>query len=519
MAEDSCEGAACVPGMPEAVVGIDAGTTAIKSVAYTPDGEVLAQHATDNPVESPAPGHSEQDPRGTWERTCETIRAVTAALSDEVTVAAVGVTSQGGGCWFVNDGGEPVGNAIIWTDGRAAGIVDGWRESATYEQLFEQFGYGVFPGQALPILQWLGENDPDRLDRIGAVVSCKDWLVSRLTGRVVSDPTAMSIGHYDAVAGAFAADLPEEVSIPGLAAMEPEVLDPLSVIGGVTGAAAGATGLPEGVPVIAGTFDVAASALGSGVVRPGDTSAVVGTTLQIQRLLDEPRIEPPPVGYTLGMGVGGMGLRAMGAMTGTPNIDWARETLAGGADFETIESEARSAPPGAGGLVYHPYLSDAGEKAPFVDPDARAGFTGLEPSHSRGHLLRAVYEGIALALRDCAEHLPGTSDRVVTSGGGVRSEFWCRLFADCLDATVAVPAGDELGARGIAAMAATATGLYAEVEAAVDAMTSVETSYEPRPERVARYEDLYEVYADAREGLREAWTGRAAAVDGWEIDG
>jgi len=498
------------------LIGVDAGTTAIKSVAYTPDGDALARHTRDNPVERPSPGHCEQDMAGTWERACETIRAVMAEIPSRMDVGAVGVTGQGAGCWFVDGGGDPVGKAIIWTDSRAAGIVDTWRETGAYGSLFDRFGYGVFPGQQLPVLQWIAENDPGRLDRIDMLLSCKDWLVSCLTDCRSSDPTAMSVGHYEPVAGRFAERTPEGVSIPGLSGIEPPVRDPLEVVGRVTRRASDATALPAGTPVIAGMFDVAASALGSGVVRPGETSAVVGTTLQIQRLLEAPRIEPPAVGYTLGLGIDGMGLRAMGAMTGTPNLDWARETLTDGAAFGTIESEAALAQPGSGGVVYHPYLSDAGEKAPFVDPTARAGFVGLDSSHSREHLLRAVYEGVALALRDCAEHLPGDTDRVAMSGGGTRSSFWCQLFADCLDATVSVPAGDELGARGIAAMAAAATGTHPDLETAVDVMTDVENRYTPRPEPVERYDDLYPVYRDLRESLRDPWADRAAVVRGWE---
>jgi len=500
----------------EAIVGVDAGTTALKAVAFTPGGEPLARSARENPVDHPAPGYSEQSPPGTWERTAEILTEVTAALPSEATVRAVGVTGQGAGCWFVDERGEPVGNAIIWTDSRAASIVDTWRETGTYDALFDRFGYGVFPGQQLPILRWLADNDPGRLERIDALVSCKDWLVGRLTGEFVSDPTAMSVGHYDPVAGGFADDLPAEISIPGLSALEPPLRQATDVVGRVTDGASRATGLPAGAPVIAGTFDVAAAAFGSGAVGPGDTSAVVGTTLQVQRLLDRPSFDPPPVGYTLDLGIDGMGLRAMGAMTGTPNLDWMRATLTGGADFDTLEQEARSAPPGSGGLLYHPYLSDAGEKAPFVEPAARAGFTGLEPSHAREHMVRAVYEGVTLALRDCATHLPGTTDRVKMSGGGSRSPFWCQLFADCLDATVEVPTGEELGAKGIAAMAATAVGVHPDLATAVEVMAGVGSRYTPRPGRVEQYDELYSLYEQTRTSLRESWVRRAKLVDGWQ---
>jgi sugar (pentulose or hexulose) kinase len=294
-------------------------------------------------------------------------------------------------------------------------------------------------------------------------------------------------------------------------------------------------------------MDVAASAFGSGTVAPGDTSAVVGTTIQAQQLLDEPSISPPATGYLLTLGIEGMGLRAMGAITGTPNLDWAVEVLgadgnalndpganraesadaprddgtagdersaAGGAvPYDAVEAAARSVLPGSAGVLYHPYLSAAGEKAPFVDPEARASVTGLQPDHTRAHLLRAVYEGVALALVDCESHLPGTVDRVIASGGGTRSAFWCRLFADCLGATVAVPSGTEFGAKGAAILAGVATGRYADVAEGVDRTTGVDRRYEPRSAHVAFYDRWYDVYRTTREAMAGAWSRRATVLD------
>jgi sugar (pentulose or hexulose) kinase len=202
----------------------------------------------------------------------------------------------------------------------------------------------------------------------------------------------------------------------------------------------------------------------------------------------------------------------MGAMTGTPNVDWARETLTDGMAFADIEAAARGLSPGAGGVVYLPYLNDAGEKAPFVEPAARAGFVGLEPDHGRDHLLRAVYEGLAMSIRDCAEHIPGTSDRIHISGGGSRSELLCQVFADALNAEVVVPAGEELGALGSAAMAGVAVGEYADLGAAVAETTAVERSHDPRPAVTAFYDDWYGVYRATREGLVESWQRRAAVL-------
>jgi sugar (pentulose or hexulose) kinase len=495
------------------LLGIDAGTTTIKAVAMSPDGTELARSARPNPVERPSPSRARQDMTTTWSRTAAVVADVVDTLDDGASVRAVGVTGQGGGCWLVGQEG-PARAAIPWTDSRAAPLVEDWAADGTARALFDRFGYGVFPGQALPLVCWLAEHDPASLDRADALVGAKDWLKYRLTGRLASDPTAMSLAHWDPVAGEFAATLPEGVPVAAgtLSALEPPVQSPTDVVGRVTAAAAAETGLPEGTPVAAGTFDVAATAVGSGAVGPAATSVVAGTTLQIQRVVDPVRIEPPAAGYTLDLGFSGRGLRTMGAMTGTPNLDWARETLADDAPFETVEAAAADLPPGAGGVLYLPYLSEAGEKAPFVEPAARAGFVGLDPNHGRDHLCRAVYEGLAMSIRDCAEHVPGHGAPIALSGGGSRSELLCQVFADALDTEVVVPTGDELGALGAATMAGVAVGVYDDLAGAAAETLTVARAYEPRPGPAAFYDDWYGVYTATRDSLLEAWRRRAAVL-------
>jgi len=504
--------------MTDLLLGIDAGTTNIKAVAMTAGGEERHRGSASNPVERPRPTWAEQDMETTWARTRAVVSEVTASLGPDESIAAVGVTGQGGGCWLLGED-APARNAVLWTDGRAADIVAAWQADGTAAALFEQFGYGVFAGQALPILCWLYDHEPGALDRAATLVTAKDWLKYRLTGEAGSDPTDMSLAHFEPVASAFATDLPAGVSLPEslLAALEPRVQSPTDVLGAVTPGATDETGLPEGTPVVAGMFDVAATSVGSGCVTAGATSVIAGTTLQFQRVTDAPRVEAPPVGYTLDLGVAGRGLRTMGAMTGTPNLDWARETLTDDAPFEAIEATARDVPPGAGGLLYLPYLSDAGEKAPFVEPAARAGFVGLAPGHERPHLLRAVYEGLAMSIRDCAEHVRGATERVHLSGGGSRSALLAQVFADALEATVAIPAGTELGALGAAAIAGVGVGTHPDLEAAAAETVAVEECFEPRPAAAAFYDDWYEVYTATGQALRDPWQRRADVLADHEV--
>ncbi len=496
------------------LVGVDAGTTSIKAVAFSLDGTALADAARESPVSAPRPGWVEQDPAATWERTADVIRAVVDALPASATVAAVGVAGQGAGCWLVDEDGDPVRDAILWSDGRTGDYVREWRDGTTYDAVFDRCGYGLFPGLPLPIYRWVEDEEPETVERADTAFFCKDWLKFRLTGERSTDPSDASIAHYLPDQQEFSAETARRLGAERLAALIPDPVDADDVVGRVTPAAADATGLPEGTPVVSGTMDVAASAFGSGVAEPGGYSSVVGTTLQNQTLTAEPAISGPRSGYTLALGVEGMGLRAMGTMAGTPNLDWFVDELFDGTDVSSVEERVRSVPVGAGGVLYHPYLSSGGEKAPFVDPGARAQFTGLTAEHTRDHLARAVYEGVALAMRDCYEHLPGTPDRVHLSGGGARSELWCQLFADCLDAEVAVPAGEEFGAKGAALLAGVGVDLYDDVPSAVGRATAVAETYAPRPDASRRYDRWYDVYRTTRERLTDVWERRREALDG-----
>jgi sugar (pentulose or hexulose) kinase len=497
--------------MTRSLIGVDAGTTNIKAVALDLDGDEIARTSRRNAVTG-SDGRMEQDMDGTWNRTAETIREVVVALPADTEVIAVGVTGQGDGCWLVDEAGEPARDAILWNDGRAADIVDDWQNSGVADRIFDICRSGTFPGASLPILCWLRDHEPAVLERADTVLFCKDWIKYRLTGELTTDLTDASLPFLDVRAQQYADELTDIVNLPMLPELLPELESATTVIGGVTPAASRKTGLPEETPVISGVIDIVASAFGSGVASPGENSSVVGTTSLNQTLLASVPDDQHRVGFTLAI-TDDLYTRAMASMAGTPNIDWAREELTESPDFEEVEAAAKSVPVGADGLLYHPYLSTAGERSPFVKPSARAQFTGLEPTHTRANLYRAVYEGVALALRDCYEYLPLKANSVAVSGGGSRSTFWCQLFADCLGADVTVPAGTEPGARGVALLAGVALDEYPDIETAVSEGTEVSRSYTPRPENMRRYEQWYTVYRKTYRAMFDVWDERAAALD------
>ncbi len=498
--------------MTQLLIGIDAGTTVIKAVAFSLDGVERYHHSIENAVETPEPGYAEQSMDTTWEKTASVLQAVVDDLEAEDEIIGVGVTAQGDGCWLMDADGEPIRPAILWSDSRASDIVGQWEDTGIAEQIYQICGGGVFPGSSVTILRWLEDHEPETIEQIDTVFWCKDWLKYKLTDTITSDASDMSLPYLDIETVEYADAVLELTDLEYISDALPPIKGGTEIVGEVTADAAEQTGLPEGTPVVSGAFDVPASAIGSGATAPGDGSSVVGTTSLNQTILDEPYKGSKPVGITAALGVEGRWARFMASMTGTPNLDWALEEIMAFSEFNLVEMAVGEIPIGSDGVIYHPFLSAAGERAPFSNPNARAQFMGLTPAHTQSHLIRAVYEGISLAMRDCYENLPYDAEEIYLSGGGANSDFWCQMFADALDASILIPEGSEFGAQGTAILAGIGVGVYDDLESAADQTASVERSFEPQPEKAAQYDRWYDVYKTAYEATFDVWDLRADAV-------
>ncbi|ELY98565.1 FGGY-family carbohydrate kinase [Natrialba aegyptia] len=498
--------------MGRVLIGIDAGTTRIKSVAFDLDGNELHRAARDNALKQPEAGKIEQDMEQTWAMTAETIREVVDSLDEPDNIVGVGVTGQGDGCWLIDEAGDPVRDAILWNDSRAAKYVNEWEETGVAPLISNICGSDLFPGASLPILQWLADEEPESIERADTVFCSKDWLKYRLTGERTTDRSDASLPFIDIETGEYSDVVPELVDIDGIDELLPRLEPASEIIGDVTTEGSEATGLPIGTPVVSGAIDIVASGIGSGAARTDDSSSVVGTTSLNQMVLSEPPEETKGTGFLFAV-EDDFYVRAMASMAGTPNLDWAFEEFADDKDFTEVVPDLEELPIGSEGALYHPYLSTSGERSPFLKTSARAQFLGLSPEHSKEHMLRAVYEGVTLAMRDCYEHMSGESTRIMISGGGARSDFWCQMFADCLDTPISVPAGDEFGAKGVAFLAGVATGVYDDIASAAEETTTIDRTYEPRPECASQYDEWYEYFRDSYEAMFEVWDTREDAMD------
>ncbi len=498
------------------LLGIDAGTTVIKSTLFDLEGREVAGAAHDSSFLVPHPGWAESDMLSVWQAVQSTVRQTLArAAVAPAQVAAVGVTGQGDGAWLVDCSGGPVRPAILWSDGRTADLVKQLWQTGIGHQLFEITGTALNTCNQAVQLRWLQEHEPDILERAAAVLRAKDWIFLCLTGVLRTDATDASHTYFSVQTQTYDERILTLLGVNAWQRAIPPAPRPVELKAPLLDSVAANLGLRPGTPVTAGPFDVAASALGVGAAFPGDACSVLGTAGVHQAMVDRPVLEPADIGYNMCHAPDGVLVRLLPTMTSTQNLQWfAREFYApewaaaqenGANIWDALERIAAHEPLGARGVIYHPYLDPAGERAPFISSAARAQFSGVSAYHTRAMLLRAVYEGVALSVLDCYETMGAPVTSLRLAGGGARSPLWAQMLADALAAPVIVAEGTEYGARGAVMNAAVATGLYGSYAESVARMVRPARTVAPTPGRRERYLALLEVYRAEREAMMSVW--------------
>jgi xylulokinase len=429
-------------------VGIDLGTSAVKVLVQDPEGRTLARASRPYPTAAPRPGWSEQSPEDWWSATCEALREAIAASG--APVRSVGLSGQLNGFVLLGADGAALGPAVIWLDLRGEAEARGIAATLDVEGLT---GNALSAICVLPKLRWLQRHRPEVLDRTARVLLVKDWLLMRLTGEVATDPSdAASTGMARQDGTAWE---------PGLVAMAgvgedrlPPIRPSVAVGGQVTREAAAATGLPLGTPVAVGAGDVAALAVGCGIVAPGRVAITLGTAGHVVAPATQ-------VGPVAGLGLWRIPHALPGAslllgliMSGGLSLAWLRQVLAAGRkppDFALLERLAGEAPPGSRGVTFLPFLE--GAATPHRRPDARGAFEGLSSAHGAGDLVRAVMEGVAFNAVECVEALRAArcrADEIRVAEGGTQSALWCGILAAAVGRPVIRVAERDTSAAGAA---------------------------------------------------------------------
>lgn len=504
------------------VIGLDVGTSGTKAVAVNPAGTVLASALVEYPLHSPHPGWAEQDPAD-WKRAAlEALRQLTAAPEvDAAAIAGVGLTGQMHGSVFLDAADEVLRPALLWCDQRTDRECAEITEQVGEAALIEMVSNPALTGFTAPKILWLRNHEPETYAKVRKVLLPKDYIRLCLTGEYAADVAdASGTLLFDVTHRRWHTGLLETLGIDP--AWMPSAFEGNAVTGTITQAAAEATGLPAGIPVVAGGGDQAAGGVGCGVVKPGVISATLGTSGVVFAFAEAVRTDPEGRVHTFCHSVPGA-WHVMGVvLSAGGSLRWYRDAVcdaeksvaaATGRDpYEYITAAAETAPPGSEGLIFLPYLT--GERTPHKDPYARGAFIGFNLRHTKAHMARAVLEGVSFAMRDSLEILRGMGvpiEEVRASGGGARSPFWRQMQADVYQCPIVTTNVDEGPAYGAALLAMTATGAYASVPEACDATIKPVAEVTPNRAHASVYDDWFGEYQQAYAALKPGF-GRAARL-------
>lgn len=493
------------------ILGLDAGTSNVKAVLFDEYGQEICVSSRESRTIRETGNRVEQDMDEIWENAKSCIRSVVESNADiQEAIIGIGVTGQGEGCWLIDQNGRPVQNAILWCDGRAVDQVrEITKDHPEIGHLYHKTtGTPPLLGNQMILLKWMKENRKDVLDSAFKSMFCKDWIRYKMTGEIKTEITDSMTSLVDVKNGRIAVELMRALDLSEYQDILPHPVRSDEIAGTILDSFAEETGLRRKMPVIAGALDTSATAVGLGAVHEKDVCVILGTTCASETVLKKSdcnfgaegtRYEKHPLGDLY--------VELQPTLNGTPNIDWMLENIALTKDFSEIDRIVKSVPPGCGGVVYHPYISVAGERAPFYHPYARANFFGISQVTTRADLIRAVYEGISLSIRDCLPHVD-KSGTIFLAGGGAKSPVWAQMIADVVGMKVMVPSGKELGAKGAALMLGVRQGLYQSYDEAIQKACAFSREYEPDPANARKYDLIYELYRRVRLHNQEIWDYR-----------
>jgi xylulokinase len=486
-------------------LGIDVSTTGSKALLIDASGVVAATASAPHSLQTPKPLWSEQNPEEWWTASCAAIRqALSAAGVGGEAVAAVGLTGQMHGLVMLDAEGKVLRPAILWNDQRTAAQCDEIRSRLGKDRLIQITGNDALTGFTAPKILWVQQNEPAVYAKARHILLPKDYLRYRLTGAYAMDKADGSgTILFDLKKRNWSAEMLSALGIP--AEWLPPTFEGPEFTGKITASAAAETGLAAGTPVAAGGGDQSAQAVGVGAVEPGIIALTLGTSGVVFATTPSALIEPEGRLHAFCHAVPGM-WHFMGVMlSAAGSLQWYRDTIAPEMDFDALLKEAESVPAGSEGLIFLPYLS--GERTPHPDPLARGAWIGLTLRHTRGHMTRAVLEGVAYGLKDGFGLIRGAGlgevRQVRVSGGGAKSALWRQILASVLEAELVTVNTTEGAAYGAALLAGVGAGVWPDVPSACKAAVHVTgATTRPDPAQTAVYRSQYAIYRDLYPALK-----------------
>lgn len=464
-------------------LGIDIGTGGSRALLVDAAGkEVASVTIAHQEMRMEQPQWAEQEPSDWSQASFAAVRGVLAKAGvTGAQVHGVGLSGQMHGLVMLNANGHVIRPSLIWCDQRSQPQVDFIHARVGRENVLRYIANPVLTGFTLPKLLWVRDHEPEHFDRVRKVLLPKDYVRYCLTGEYATDVAdASGTGVFDVVQRKWSWEMMDALDLDR--DLLPRCYESSEITSTISRHAAEQTGLAEGTPVVGGAGDQAASAVGNGIVETGIVSCTLGTSGVVFAHMDQVAYDPQGRVHTFCHAVPGK-WHVMGVTQGAGlSLQWLRNQLLPGVDYDTMTREAATAPAGSKGLYWLPYLM--GERTPHLDAQARGGWIGLTASHTRADLIRAVIEGVSYSQKDALDiivALGAPVNSVRASGGGARSPFWRQILADVFDKPVVSLASQEGSAAGAALLAMVGTGDFASVPEACRATVRVVEALTPGP--------------------------------------
>ncbi len=489
-------------------LGIDIGTGGSRALLVDERGGVRAGYTSAHEdIIMHKPMWAEQRPENWWDAAVDAIRGVLAQAGiPGSAIRGVGLSGQMHGLVMLDAHHQVIRPSLIWCDQRSQQQVDDVNARVGKQKILDCIANPVLTGFTLPKLLWVRDNEPDNFDRMRKMLLPKDYVRFRLTGEFASEVSdASGTALFDVVNRGWSYDMMDALGLDR--SILPTCFESPDVTGQITPEVARLTGLEAGTPVVGGGGDQAAGAVGNGIVEEGVVSCTLGTSGVVFAHMEKVAYDPAGRVHTFCHAVPGK-WHVMGVTQGAGlSLQWFRNQLAPGADYDSLAAEAAGSPPGAQGLFWLPYLM--GERTPHLDATARGGWIGLTARNTRADLIRAVMEGVSYSQRDCldiVESLGVAVNSVRASGGGAKSPFWRKLLANILDKRVVTLETQEGSAYGAALLAIAGSGEHGTVPDVCRTAIRETDSVSPDPGEAAFYNRACGIYRALYPALKPIFT-------------
>ncbi|KGR74229.1 xylulokinase [Ureibacillus sinduriensis] len=477
------------------VLGIDLGTSAVKALLMNEKGELVDESVRSYSLIHEKVGYSEQHPQDWISSVREAIEEITARFQEDVSnIVGLSYSGQMHGLVLLGDGNEVLRPAILWNDTRTTEQCAQITETVGLENILRITKNRVLEGFTLPKILWVQQHEPEIYRKVKKFLLPKDYLRFAMTGELHMD--------YSDAAGTLLLDIEKgdwSKEIIAKLGIDPEICPELVPstykVGMLTESFASACGLSPATKVYAGGADNACGALGSGVISKGKTMVSIGTS-GVMLTFEESKTEDyhgkvhyfnhaiTDSYYTMGV-----------TLSAGHSLSWFNDTFAKEESYDELLSEINDIPPGSNGLLFTPYI--AGERTPYADSNIRGSFIGIDAIHTKKHFAKAVMEGIVFSLRDTLEIFKSSGkviEELISIGGGAKNQHWLQMQADIFNATIYKLKNEQGPGIGACMIAAVGSGIFKDFAMAQEACIQIGEKYEPIPENVKKYDELYNIY-------------------------